>query len=47
MELADDISYAVHDFEDGVALKLITRDVWDDVESRVDPLWLNKMGLKT
>ncbi len=46
MELADDISYAVHDFEDGVALKLITRDVWDDVESRVDPLWLNKMGLK-
>jgi len=46
MELADDISYAVHDFEDGVALKLITRDVWREVENKVDPLWMKKMGLE-
>lgn len=46
MELADDISYAVHDFEDGVALKLITRDVWDEVEEIVDPSWMKKVGLE-
>jgi len=45
MELADDISYAVHDFEDGVALKLIHSDVWKDVEDRVDTTWMKKMGL--
>lgn len=45
MELADDISYAVHDFEDGVALRLITREVWDEVDKKVDPVWMNKMGL--
>lgn len=28
MELADDISYSVHDLEDAIALKLITRDRW-------------------
>ncbi|MGL1892533.1 MAG: anti-phage deoxyguanosine triphosphatase [Spirochaetaceae bacterium] len=47
MELADDISYAVHDFEDGVALKLITSDVWAEVEDKVDPLWMKKMGLNS
>ena len=46
MELADDISYAVHDFEDGVALKLITRDVWKEVTERVDMTWMKKMGLE-
>lgn len=45
MELADDISYAVHDFEDGVALRLITKDVWEEVESKVDPVWMKSMGL--
>ncbi len=45
MELADDISYAVHDFEDGVALRLITREVWDEVDKNVDPTWMKKMGL--
>lgn len=46
MELADDISYAVHDFEDGVALKLIHRDVWDEVVEKVDTKWLKHMGLE-
>lgn len=46
LELADDISYAVHDFEDGVALRLIAREVWTEVELRVDPGWMKKMGLE-
>lgn len=29
MELADDISYGLHDLEDAIALKLITRMEWD------------------
>ncbi len=29
MEVADDISYSIHDFEDAVALKLITREIFD------------------
>ncbi|MCH1924942.1 anti-phage deoxyguanosine triphosphatase [Shewanella sp. C32] len=28
MELADDISYGVHDFEDGIALRLINENMW-------------------
>lgn len=28
MELADDISYGVHDLEDGIALNLISKDMW-------------------
>ena len=28
MELADDIAYGVHDLEDAIALKLITREHW-------------------
>ena len=30
MELADDISYGLHDLEDAIALKLITRIEWDN-----------------
>ncbi|WP_445661059.1 anti-phage deoxyguanosine triphosphatase [Acinetobacter sp. F16] len=30
MELADDIAYGIHDLEDAVALKLITKDSWHD-----------------
>ena len=30
MDLADDISYGIHDLEDMIALKLISRDDWDE-----------------
>ena len=30
MNLSDDISYALHDLEDSVALGLLTRDMWED-----------------
>ena len=30
MELADDISYSLHDLEDAIALGLVTRKDWDD-----------------
>lgn len=29
MELADDISYSLHDLEDAISLGMITRDMWD------------------
>lgn len=36
MELADDISYGVHDFEDGIALRLITENMWScDVVEKI------------
>lgn len=38
MELADDISYSVHDLEDAIALKLITKDRWKDYFNK----WKNK-----
>ncbi|WP_248850006.1 anti-phage deoxyguanosine triphosphatase [Thiomicrospira microaerophila] len=28
MELADDIAYGIHDLEDAVAMKMVTRDLW-------------------
>ncbi len=38
MELADDISYSVHDLEDAIALKLITKDRWKEYFNK----WKNK-----
>jgi dGTPase len=47
MDVADEIAYGVHDFEDGIALHLITRDDWDHfVKPKFDNDWAAgvKMG---
>lgn len=35
MELADDISYGIHDLEDAISLKMITRDMMEEINSEV------------
>ncbi len=46
MDVADEIAYGVHDFEDGVALRLITRDDWEThVRPVYDKSWASKSGL--
>ena len=39
MELADDIAYGIHDLEDAVAMKMVTRDQWQ-AEVMDNPLFL-------
>lgn len=39
MELGDDIAYGVHDFEDAIALRMVTKDDWMDVAKTMDPVW--------
>ena len=47
MNLADDIAYGVHDFEDGIVLRLLTREHWQTVVSNMDQKWAaNKNLLK-
>jgi dGTPase len=38
MELADDIAYGIHDLEDAVAMKMVSRDLWQ-VEVMQDPVF--------
>ncbi|MDB6175495.1 MAG: dgt [Chthoniobacteraceae bacterium] len=45
MEAADDIAYGVHDFEDGIALGLITRDHWECACEKLDKDWAAMVGL--
>ncbi len=39
LDLADDIAYGAHDFEDGVALRLISQDTWNAVSADLDTAW--------
>jgi len=40
MDLADNIAYATHDLEDGISLKLITREHWTEVTKNLQWGWL-------
>ena len=39
MNLADDIAYGVHDLEDGIVLRLLTQDHWQNVVGMMDQKW--------
>jgi dGTPase len=45
MELADDIAYGTHDFEDAVSLHLITREHWSEVSTALDSDWAKSYQL--
>jgi dGTPase len=47
MELADDIAYGIHDFEDGVTLNLITSDHWKEALAKLDKSWAELFELNT
>jgi dGTPase len=46
MNLADDIAYRVHDFEDGIVLRLLTQEHWQEVAQHLDPIWAEKNCLQ-
>ena len=44
-ELGDDIAYAVHDFEDGVALRFIREEQWGEAVASLDQVWAKEVDL--
>ncbi|MEC9384625.1 MAG: anti-phage deoxyguanosine triphosphatase [SAR324 cluster bacterium] len=45
MNLADDIAYGIHDFEDGIVLRLLTPEHWQEVAQQLDQKWAEKNDL--
>ena len=45
MNLADDIAYGIHDFEDGIVLRLLTPEHWQEVALQLDQKWGEKNDL--
>ena len=45
MNLADDIAYGIHDFEDGIVLRLLTPEHWQVVAQQLDQKWAEKNDL--
>ena len=43
--VADDIAYGIHDFEDGIVLRLLTQEHWQEVAQHLDHSWAGKNGL--
>ena len=46
MNLADDIAYGIHDFEDGIVLRLLTPEHWQEVAHQLDSKWAEKNNLQ-
>ena len=46
MSLADDIAYGIHDFEDGIVLRLLTLDHWREVAKYLDDKWAKRHKLQ-
>lgn len=46
LNIADDIAYGVHDLEDAIALRLMTRDHWSEISPHLDSGWAKSMQLE-